>query len=234
MPEVRNGAGGYATRSADYLAMNLWPSRGLGLHGIEQKKSRADWLKELKDPAKAEAFFKYCDYWWLLITDVKIATAEEIPESWGLLLIKDDKVRTLKQAKKLEPIPLDRGIISSMLRRSFDGMIPESTLKEQIEARAKEMSERSYDNKRTVERLEKSLSELQETIRGFEAASGVRMNRWDHGKIGEAVRHVLNEDRVSLVDRLKRDAAGLKSLIQSYEAIQQELENTSNLQNQQQ
>src|SRR4051812_18306594 len=43
-----------ADRSADAIAMSVWPSRGLELHGFEVKVSRGDWLRELREPAKAE------------------------------------------------------------------------------------------------------------------------------------------------------------------------------------
>jgi hypothetical protein len=63
---VRSHAGFDATRTADFVAMDLWPSRGLSLHGHEIKVSRADWLRELKEPAKAEEFIPYMNFWWLV------------------------------------------------------------------------------------------------------------------------------------------------------------------------
>ena len=46
--EVGDATGGGHTRWADAVAMSLWPSRGLHLHGFEIKASRSDWVKELK------------------------------------------------------------------------------------------------------------------------------------------------------------------------------------------
>jgi hypothetical protein len=53
LEQVANGTG-YAKkyRWADALAMGLWPSRGMELHGIEVKVSRSDWLRELENPAR--------------------------------------------------------------------------------------------------------------------------------------------------------------------------------------
>ena len=56
--EVANATGSAATRSADAIAMGLWPSRGLYLQGFEIKVSRSDWLSELKNPAKAAREFE--------------------------------------------------------------------------------------------------------------------------------------------------------------------------------
>ena len=43
-PAVRNAAGFDANRTADGIAMSLWPSRGLEVYGFEIKVSRGDWL----------------------------------------------------------------------------------------------------------------------------------------------------------------------------------------------
>ena len=45
--EVRAQTGYAAGGSADGLALSLWPSRGIELHGFEVKVSRSDWLREL-------------------------------------------------------------------------------------------------------------------------------------------------------------------------------------------
>ena len=71
LSQVRNQTGygnlSDGIRTADAMALGLWPSRGNYLHGFELKVSRSDWLNELKDPAKAEAIAKYCDMFSLVI-----------------------------------------------------------------------------------------------------------------------------------------------------------------------
>ncbi len=66
---VRNktGYGGGPERYADAIAMSLYPSRGLELHGFEFKSSRSDWVAERDNPEKAEAIAGYCDRWWLVV-----------------------------------------------------------------------------------------------------------------------------------------------------------------------
>ena len=55
LTEVRNSVGfSSKVRTADAMAMSLWPSRGLYMTGFEVKVSRADWKKELEQPEKAE------------------------------------------------------------------------------------------------------------------------------------------------------------------------------------
>lgn len=66
MEHVRDAAGFNVTRTADVLALGLWPSRGNELHGFEVKVSRADWRKELAQPEKAEGWCQIVDRWWIV------------------------------------------------------------------------------------------------------------------------------------------------------------------------
>ncbi len=64
MWEVADATGARHSRLADAVMMSLWPSRGLELHGVEIKVSRADWRREALTPQKAEKIAAYCDRWW--------------------------------------------------------------------------------------------------------------------------------------------------------------------------
>ncbi len=83
MEEVAPRTGG-GTRYADGIAVNLWKSRGYAVHGFEIKVSRADWMRELKNPAKADELFGYCDHWWVVAAP-GIVKPEELPAGWGLM-----------------------------------------------------------------------------------------------------------------------------------------------------
>jgi hypothetical protein len=104
LEEVKNGAGHQANRAADAIAMNLWPSQGLELHGFELKASRDDWLRELREPAKADAFGAYCDRWWIVVSDTAIVVDGELPPSWGLLMLEHGALRTIKEAPKRDGV----------------------------------------------------------------------------------------------------------------------------------
>src|SRR5690606_35500940 len=75
---VANGTGMNCNRRADAIAMSLWPSRGLTLHGHEIKVARSDWLREIQDVSKAEAFAKHCHYWWIVAPKCTVKL-EELP-----------------------------------------------------------------------------------------------------------------------------------------------------------
>jgi hypothetical protein len=125
MAHVRSDAGFDAKRTADFMALDLWPSKGLVLHGHEVKISRSDWLNELKDPEKAGAFIPHVDYWWLVIADQAMVKAGELPDGWGMMAPgSDGALRVVKQAPRLRvtPLPpgvtpaLHRGLVVAMLR----------------------------------------------------------------------------------------------------------------------
>lgn len=125
---VRSDAGFDAKRTADFIAIDLWPSKGLTLHGHEVKISRSDWLNELKDPDKSAEFMKHVDYWWLVIADAAMVRPGELPHGWGMMAPRADGVlAVVRQAPRLnkpvnptpysyKPEPVHRGLVAAMLR----------------------------------------------------------------------------------------------------------------------
>lgn len=112
---VRNRAGFEATRTADFIAMDLWPSSGLLLHGHEIKTSRADWQRELADPRKAEAFMRYVDRWWLVVPHARIVR-DDLPRNWGLMVRRGDKLAVVVAAPVLMPKPIPHTFLAPLLR----------------------------------------------------------------------------------------------------------------------
>lgn len=129
---VKSGAGFYDTtpgsfayhRIADAVAMDLWPSKGLEIHGHEIKVSRSDWLAELKQPEKSWPVRRYCDRWWLVVSDRSIIKPGELPEGWGLMAIGErtggatveQYARVVVAAPKLKPEAISRDFIAPLLR----------------------------------------------------------------------------------------------------------------------
>lgn len=117
--EVRNKTGAMGDRYVDALALSLWPSNGLDLVGFEIKVSRSDWLRELKDPSKANAFQRWCDRWFVVAPE-GIVHRIELPSRWGLLEVVTNKgrlaLRLTVEAPALEPEPLGKPFIASIVR----------------------------------------------------------------------------------------------------------------------
>jgi hypothetical protein len=124
---VRNycGFAGYRTqkplRTADALVVDLWPSSGHVIHGFEVKVSRSDWLTELKDPEKAEAFKPYCDYWWL-VTPTADIVRDDLPAGWGHMAVTGSgtiggpALRARVTAPRLARVPMPFEMTASWLR----------------------------------------------------------------------------------------------------------------------
>lgn len=197
MPQVRNGTG-YTrarTRTADAVAMSLWPSRGLELHGFEMKSSRADWMNEKANPAKAEDIGKFCDRWWLVVGAENIVQPGELPPTWGLLVPRKGKLGVAVEAPKLEAQPLDRSQLAAILRKAAECVVPKSELDEKValkiqaaEARAEADLERRVQTQ--TQYLQREVQQLRESIALFERTSGVTINRWANGDVGRAVKFI--------------------------------------------
>lgn len=128
---VRNGTGfnGYSEadykkwgrstgplRTADFFAIDTWESKGHLIHGHEVKVSRSDWLHELADPSKAEAFKRYAHHWWLVVPDASIVRPGELPDGWGMLAFRGARLHAVKRSPLLTPEPMPVPIWISLMR----------------------------------------------------------------------------------------------------------------------
>lgn len=120
LDEVADATGGNVRRFADAIAYGIWPSNGLVLHGFEFKASRADLMNEIKDPSKSDGVGKYCDFWWLVVTDAKIIETVELPATWGVFVSKNGVLKKIKDAPQRVPMPLSRSFTAALLRRALD------------------------------------------------------------------------------------------------------------------
>lgn len=118
-----------STRIADYLAIDLfvpkvqtayerktlrWDERNGSIHGHEVKVSRSDWLTELRDPTKAEAWARHCHHWWLVAP--REVVRDDLPDGWGLLVPWRDSLRVVVQAARRDPEPMPVTMIAALTR----------------------------------------------------------------------------------------------------------------------
>jgi hypothetical protein len=204
MEEVSDAAGHSRSRSADFVVYNLWPSRGLAIIGIELKRSRSDWLSELKKPDKAENIFKYCDYFYLLTTDETIAKMEEIPPAWGWICVKGSCIKILKEAPKQTPIPVSRHFVAAMLKRAADKekFVHVDSIEDRIEAAREQGMQQAHGNSKYDK---EKLIELQKIQRDFEEASGLRFGSWGHYDpklLGAALKLIANGEAKKIEEQL--------------------------------
>lgn len=172
--DVRNDAGFHASRAADAMGIGLWPSRGCHLYGFEIKASRTDWLKELKNAAKAEAFIPYCDYWYIVAGSREIVKPGELPEGWGLIVPRGEGLEIVTPAAtNPEPRKMPRGMLAALVKRAQTQNPNAGVLKQAFEKGEKVGFERGKntrpDNGHELERLRA----LRVHVDSFHKATGI-------------------------------------------------------------
>lgn len=190
--EVANGTGANARRYADAVAMNLWPSRGLAIHGFEIKVSKSDWKNELAQPAKAEAVAKYCDFWWVVAPE-GIVCPTELPAPWGLLVEKNGLLHAVKPACQKETVPVTRSFMAALFRRVSDKELEDVEAAARLMAKEIDAKREQQFERRVASRLG-DFKQLQKKVDEFEAASGIDLAHWSTvpKDFGRAVKFVMD------------------------------------------
>lgn len=193
--ELRNDTGFQSTRACDALAVGIYHSRGQLLIGFEKKVSRADWLRELKEPDKAEAIAQFCDQWYVVIPEAAIVQIDELPPTWGLLHVKGNTIHTLRQAPTLSPRPINRGILAAIIERSVEQAVkPYLVTKE--EAKQQALEAEFQRGRQSAAREIETGQRLEENVKAFEEASGIKIDSYYGGReLGERVKAVQQKDR---------------------------------------
>ncbi len=221
LSEVRNRAGFDASRTADAIAMNMWPSRGLRLHGFEIKVSRSDWVRELRDPAKAEAFHGLVDYWWLVVSDPTFVHDGELPDGWGLLAPRGPGLGVFTEARRHPDVTTPRDFLAALLRRAKREVTPEA-----VHARTRR---EGYDeglaagrtaNIDALQQLRAERDRERATIAEFEEVIGQPIRRWT-GQEGliEALAIVLEGRTEQHRRSIEMAAAQLERIVASIRAV---------------
>lgn len=182
--EVANTTGA-AARYADGIAYSLFASTGFEMNGFEIKISRADFLNELKNPAKSDEIMKYCDKWWIVCPS-KMIDKRELPPTWGLMEVRGNKLVMARPAPLLKSVSPDRAFIAALLRRSTEGVIPRELLWKSHQMAVKQARadlEQDHEREKTI------LKEKLKKFRDFEERSGIRIaDGWHSGKeLGEVI-----------------------------------------------
>lgn len=202
LPQVRNGTG-YARkrdRTADAIAVSVWPSRGLYLAGVEIKVRRTDWRRELANPSKAADIQQYCRYWYVAAPE-GVVDLGEVPETWGQISCAARATRVSKAAPKLDAKPVDLLFVCSILRKVAEVTVPADQVDRSITTKADELASAK------IEMIQLRLDRAVETLMEFEKASGVKLSAdepWLAGRIGAAVRTVLDR-KVDAFDEQLRE-----------------------------
>lgn len=207
LPQVRAATGGYVERTADAIAMNCWRSRGLVLHGFEFKSRRSDWRRELAKPEKQEqGIYRFCDRWWIVAGHADIIKPEEVPDTWGFARPEGDKLKIIRKAPKLKGDPLDRPFIASVLRNIRDKSgLPDTVLRKKYQEGFEEGRKQALGMRQLeAERWKQEHEQLKSLVAEFERTSGIRINRWTMGDVGELVQLLRSFRPTKILRRAKQ------------------------------
>jgi hypothetical protein len=202
--QVRSATGSTSCRTADAMAMSLWPSRGLHILGFEVKASRNDWLNEIKYPSKAEEIARFCHEWYIVINDPEFIKEGELPTNWGLIVPSGTGMKTIKKAIYNQNVVLpDYQMLAGIFRNIAEQCIPKETLKTVLRAEFEKGENHADYHYRQLKTKHK---ELRDSLNQFEKLSGVKISSWksENEKIGEAVKMVMEGKHLKSIDTVKK------------------------------
>jgi len=182
--------------------------------------SRGDWLRELKDPAKAEEMAVFCEYWYI-VAPKGVVLPGELPPLWGLVEVQDGKlIKKHVPNQTRETKPWTEAFIAAVMRRAAEVVTPTARMQEILEKGRKEGQE--FERKATsytYKRLSEEVVELKKAILDFERASGIEIKTWGNkpAEVGAIVRLVLNGGYRSLPGLLRRFAQDAMNFVQTVE-----------------
>lgn len=215
IPSVPDGTGMNKGRTADAIAMSVWPSNGLDLYGFEIKVARSDWLREIQDTLKADAFAKHCDFWFV-VAPAGVVNLDEMPGSWGLLVpTKGGKLRVAKGAERRQnPEQVGRDFLAGLMRT----LNRNSPLKEELDAAFKkgvvEGERRERDNgRRESEHNNRDHDRLQQSVEQFESISGIKITEYHGEHLGRIVNIVRKANLIGVSKSLAMKASYLESVV---------------------
>lgn len=194
-------------RRADMAALGIWASTKYEFHLYEEKISREDVKREMRDSTKVDGVGKYAHYWWLVVSDLKIIADLVIPDAWGILVPGTrggSRMLTVhRKAPRLKPKPFSESFVVSLIRNMAKTWVaPDKhrALEEElyklkhppVTAEESAARQEEYDLKTKYDRLVKAVD-------AFEAASGVDMKAvrdgsWRVKDLGAAVKLAIDLD----------------------------------------
>ena len=152
----------HSTRRADALYLPITTSGRGTIIGHEIKVNRADVLAEVADPHKADAWMRYCNRWWLVISNASIIEGIPIPPEWGIMLppTRNRFMTVVRDAPKLEP---ERSILAEawgtiFARVAYADVAGMNALQHEM-AQARDWKKRAEEARAEVRRLNLALGE---------------------------------------------------------------------------
>lgn len=175
------------SRFIDLLCVNIWSTRGFPIDGVEIKVSRADWTKERRDPAKAEACIAAVEAYWLAAPE-GVATLDEIPGPWGFFEIKAGKVFVRKEPARVKRGPLAIAEVAAILQRVISTWKGPEEFEAELQRRATIARDSSVGRQQALDQARARIRELEAELRAVDAVAGTG---WRHdGELMERTKRI--------------------------------------------
>ncbi|TYB69686.1 hypothetical protein FXF51_05865 [Nonomuraea sp. PA05] len=177
IPEV---AAPGSSRRADLVRVGLWSSRGYGIDVHELKVSRADWLRELDDPAKAEAWWEHSSRFWI-VAPPNMIQPSELPTGWGLMVpptsANHRRFKVVVKPAERQP-KLTLALMTELVRRADNIRAGEIWQIKQEHRNALYEQEQKIRQEIGSSRLDYETQERLELLDKIEAAMGMQITRY--------------------------------------------------------
>jgi hypothetical protein len=198
------------TGRVDAVAVNLWRSRGHHVVGLEVKRSRSDWLRELREPSKADTYWRHFNRFYV-VTPPGVVKVGELPTGWGLLVVKGDRsyAETEPDPKKAS---IDRAALASILkaaRRHFvDSRDRDQELRGEYQ-RGFDAGRAAKDEARSKDATLAEAERLRRMIAEFREQTGLEISEWGLGRTAEIVTLLRKTERLEHLLSQWRDHGAL-------------------------
>jgi hypothetical protein len=171
-------APGRTVRRCDLIRVGMWASRGTGVDAHEIKVSRSDWLRELDEPAKAEAWWPYCSRFWIVAPPGIVAPAE-LPEGWGLMELPSNGRRFKVKVQAATKVPeLTVPLLVELLRRADNQRLGE--MDRMRDRHRSELHRAEQAGRETAERrsIPPAVRQRLDLLEQLEAMLGMQLADW--------------------------------------------------------
>jgi hypothetical protein len=135
-----------------------------------------------------------------------IIKPEEVPDTWGFARPEGDKLKIIRKAPKLKGDPLDRPFVASVLRNIRDKSgLPDTVLRKKYQEGFEEGRKQALGMRQIeTERWKREHEQLRALVAEFERTSGIRINRWTMGDVGELVQLLRSFRPTKILRRAKQ------------------------------
>jgi len=120
--ELRDGTG-WDRRTIDAFAFGTWQSQKYRAIAYEIKVSRGDFAREIADPTKRAPWETVAGECYF-VTPPSLVERDEVPEGWGLLESRGDKLVRRKLAAQRTVDPWPWSFVAMIARRATEGPSP--------------------------------------------------------------------------------------------------------------